>query len=479
MATGNELAAVFDRAAGERLLAAERFVLLLPGLFGAALVECDLAYARATASVFVIARLSPRAAGPEAQARFRFWCARTGGRLASVSPQDLPAFLAQLECCDLRERGLAPDELSATGGAFFGRAGAPPTRRRDAAPHAVLSIDLGSSSSTGMVYDAVPRLLFLPGALAPPVGDELTLAVRVPGAERPTRVRARVTEVRPPGAAAGGAPAGYTLALLGPPEVLCAALERSAPQDDDPTHCRVHPRYAVKAPVKVSAPAAPAAAATTARIEYATDQELVNDYVDNLSQGGAFVRTDAPAPIGTRLSLDMRLPGGVELHAPATVVFSKPGGMGVKFELDAENDALLASVIVRISARPRRAVVVDDDALVRQMLSDTLRDRGFEVLSARDGAEGLQVVSEELLTLDLLITDLKMPHMDGERFVQTIRLAGGESDLAIVVVTGNLEPGAEKRLTAAGADAVLEKSLGPELIAQAADAVVERRRLKG
>ena len=70
-----------------------------------------------------------------------------------------------------------------------------------------------------------------------------------------------------------------------------------------------------------------------------------------------------------------------------------------------------------------------------------------------------------------------MPGMDGEALVRIIRTAGGETDLAILVVTGRLEPGMEQRLEAAGADAVLDKALGPELVAQAAEAVVERKGL--
>jgi len=46
-----------------------------------------------------------------------------------------------------------------------------------------------------------------------------------------------------------------------------------------------------------------------------------------------------------------------------------------------------------------------------------------------------------------------------------------------VVVSGRLEEGLERRLEAAGADAVLDKALGPELVAQAADAALERKRL--
>jgi CheY-like chemotaxis protein len=158
-------------------------------------------------------------------------------------------------------------------------------------------------------------------------------------------------------------------------------------------------------------------------------------------------------------------------------MFRNPRGMGVKIELDEEGRQKLAAVLARISARPRRALVVDDDALILRTLTDALQARGFEVLTASNGQEGLQIVADELLTLDLLVTDVRMPEMDGETFVRIIRGAGGESDLAIVVITGSLDPALEKRMESAGADAVLDKALGPEDLAAAADAALERKRL--
>jgi CheY-like chemotaxis protein len=150
--------------------------------------------------------------------------------------------------------------------------------------------------------------------------------------------------------------------------------------------------------------------------------------------------------------------------------------MGIRFILGPEQDAILVAAIARISARPRRALVVDDDALVRQMLADAFSARGFEVITAADGSEGVQRLSDELLALDLLVTDVCMPGMSGEQFVRFIRKAGGESDLTIVAVTGRMEPDTEARLERAGADAVLDKSIGPELVAAAADAALERKR---
>jgi CheY-like chemotaxis protein len=481
---------------GERLLSAERLILSLPQLFRGLLADCDLVYRTSTGFLAVVARLAAGDQGPAARARLHFWCARAGGittDLSTLGEDERSVFAARLERCDLKLLGVAPQELfEALDGVVTG-AGAPADRVRLTYPRPTLSMDVGGQGWQGVVYHRSRQALFIPGNIAPPVGDELALALRVPGADRPMEARARVSEVRTPEEFVPGAPAGFTLLLQSPAPALAAALERvqgADPQAD--VKMRTAPRYSLNAPVKVIVPLpapAPARRAPVqeeppavaplplARIEYATDHELAADYVANLSQGGAFVRTAQPPPVGSHVMLEMQLPGGVSLRAPATVVVASEAGMGVKFELDAAGNETLSSVIARISARPRRALVVDDDGMVRRMLADALQARGFEVLTAGDGAAGLQIIAEEVLTLDLLITDLRMPNLNGEAFIRTIRQAGGESELAIVVVTGNPEQGMEKRLETTGADTVLDKALGPELIAQAADAVLERKRL--
>ncbi len=224
-------------------------------------------------------------------------------------------------------------------------------------------------------------------------------------------------------------------------------------------------------------PAEAASAIACATLAYETGAELEQDFVENLSQGGAFVRTASPAAVGAPVALAIRLPDGGDLHTRATVAYVSDEGMGVRFQLEPAEEARLYAAIVQLTARPRRALVVDDDALHRRMLGDALGARGYEVVTAADGAEGLRALADELLTLDLLLTDACMPGMDGEAFVRTIREAGGETELAVVVVTGRSDPELALRLRAAGADEVLDKALGAGRVAEAADAVLERKRL--
>lgn len=336
----------------------------------------------------------------------------------------------------------------------------------------VLALAKSNRTWDGAVWERETQRLFLPSSAALALGDELALQV-IDTASPAPGCRGRVVEVWQPGGRGPGSPAGFTLQLIEPDPLLMGALERLAPPRDGAR--RSAPRFTVEAPVVVR-PCGPKGQ-PVARIEYITDQELAADYVSNLSQGGAFVRSAQPLPIGSSVFLEMRLPGGTVLEAPATVAHVTAAGMGVQFHLDEAGEKALGEVIARISAHQRHALVVDDDALARRVIAGALAARGFSVFSASDGVSGLGVLTDEILALDLLVADLRMPGMDGESFLNTIRSAGGEQDLTVVLVSATVDPFVEARLLGAGADAVLDKALGPELIAAASDAALERRQL--
>ncbi len=486
------LAVAFDRAVGERLLSAERLVLSLPQLFRGILEACDLGYRLPSRFFVAVANLSGRGYRPEMRGRLAFWCARAGGiatSLTAMGEGDRAGFWSQFEACDLKARAVGPQILYEALDRILAGAGAPADRQRSAYPRLTLAMDVGGPGWEGIAWMPAQGLLFVPGAIAPPVGDEFAAALRLPGQDRPLEVKARVEHVRASEEAIPGAPAGFEIHLQSPPPALVSALAAYEARPEE-ARKRVAPRYPLKAPVKVSGPAAPArppaiilpppppaeTGPAKALLEYASDQELAEDWLENLSQGGAFVRSASPAALGTQLTLEMRLPGGLVLRAPSTVVYADEKGMGVKFQLDAAGEEVLATAMARITGRPRRALVVKGDARARSALAEALAARGFEVLTAEDGERGLHVVAEELLTLDLLVTGLDLPGMRGEAFVRAIRLAGGESDLTIVVATEEVDEAKERRL-AGLADAVVDTARGPERMAEACDAAVERKRI--
>ena len=321
----------------------------------------------------------------------------------------------------------------------------------------------------GARYDRRRQTLFLPRLFSTVRGEEFT--IQLIGASVPWVCKATVGDLLEPGREAPGSPAGVVMQLVEPDPALIAALENRAARSQ-----RSAPRFPVNAPVVVRPEQR--AARPVASIEYATDEELVADYVSNLSQGCAFVRTGRPLPVGSAVQLAIRLPGGTVLEAPATVVHTSAAGMGVRFSLARAGEEKLGEIIAQISARQRHALIVDDDALSRRTIADALAERGFEVFAAGDGESGLRVLTDHLLALDLVVADVRMPRMDGEVFLRTVRGVGGEQDLAVVMVSGSLGPEIEARLHREGADAVLDKALGPEMIAQASDAALARKRLE-
>jgi len=131
----------------------------------------------------------------------------------------------------------------------------------------------------------------------------------------------------------------------------------------------------------------------------------------------------------------------------------------------------LADGISRL--RPR-VLVVDDDPTSRYVVEHDLLGLGAEVLVAGDGKAGLQTLTDHLLDLDLLITDLDMPGMDGLALVRMVRAQGGEADLPILVVSGWLTPEKRSALHALGA-AVVDKGDGASSIAAAAQRLLSSR----
>jgi len=108
-------------------------------------------------------------------------------------------------------------------------------------------------------------------------------------------------------------------------------------------------------------------------------------------------------------------------------------------------------------------------------MSALLDERGIDCLAVADGRDGLRCLAEEILTLDLLVTDLVMPGLSGQALVEAVRGQGGERELPILVLSGNLDPGRVDALRAAGADAVVDKAGGLALAVAAARELLESR----
>ncbi len=88
-----------------------------------------------------------------------------------------------------------------------------------------------------------------------------------------------------------------------------------------------------------------------------------------------------------------------------------------------------------------RVLTVDDSRTILAMLHHTLSNAGFEVLQAEDGQQGLDVLANE--KVDVVITDINMPVMDGIQFIRQVRASGRHNSLPILILT--LETSQDKR----------------------------------
>ena len=89
----------------------------------------------------------------------------------------------------------------------------------------------------------------------------------------------------------------------------------------------------------------------------------------------------------------------------------------------------------------KRILVIDDEENMRHMLAVLLEKEGYQVESAANGTEGLDLSLESFY--DIILCDLKMPVMDGMAFLQNFQDSGQESTVIVMSAYGTLDTAIE------------------------------------
>jgi CheY-like chemotaxis protein len=105
-------------------------------------------------------------------------------------------------------------------------------------------------------------------------------------------------------------------------------------------------------------------------------------------------------------------------------------------------------------------LLIDDDAMQRQMLGDILEEAGYVVQTAASGAEGLGKLLHEQPALVLL--DYEMPELDGMSLLKKVRATEEIKELPIIMLTGHSEKEVVRACLGAGANDYLVKPVGHE-----------------
>jgi two-component system, cell cycle sensor histidine kinase and response regulator CckA len=161
-------------------------------------------------------------------------------------------------------------------------------------------------------------------------------------------------------------------------------------------------------------------------------------------------------PIGQGTGLGLSTVYGIVKQSGGFVwVYSEPGeGSVFKVYLPEAKAALVAEPPSELPMAARGGsetiLVIEDEDIVRNLASRGLRDHGYTVLEAKDGAEALRYIQQHPGAVDLVISDVVMPEMGGRELAQNLALFDPELSILFmsgytgddVVQRGLLDPGA-------------------------------------
>ncbi len=112
-----------------------------------------------------------------------------------------------------------------------------------------------------------------------------------------------------------------------------------------------------------------------------------------------------------------------------------------------------------------RILTVDDSASMRALLNHALTSQGFDVAQAEDGEVALEWLA--LNEVDVVITDINMPRLDGFGLIEKLRQGNRHRDRPILVLTTESSEEKKARARSAGATGWIVKPFDPEKLVAA------------
>lgn len=105
-------------------------------------------------------------------------------------------------------------------------------------------------------------------------------------------------------------------------------------------------------------------------------------------------------------------------------------------------------------------MTVDDSTSIRQMVTFTLKEAGYDVIEAVDGIDALQKL--ETAKVNLILTDLNMPNLDGIGLIKKVRMMPNYKFTPIIFLTTESQEAKKNEAKASGATGWIVKPFKPE-----------------
>ncbi|MFY9226556.1 MAG: response regulator [Blastocatellia bacterium] len=183
---------------------------------------------------------------------------------------------------------------------------------------------------------------------------------------------------------------------------------------------------------------------------YSDNKTTLNPPVFDLSESKEefFAPKESPIPIGNKFVTPKEIP---KLPSPASRYTTGPLSLPTSINLDSSQETLRTETkpgfasrakgsfrpIERPSFKDLSVMVVDDDAAVRELLVELLKDLGCQVIEAIDGQEAIEKLRE--VKPNFIISDIVMPRRDGYGLFEYLQSDDNFADIPFIFLTGRVE----------------------------------------
>ena len=166
--------------------------------------------------------------------------------------------------------------------------------------------------------------------------------------------------------------------------------------------------------------------------------------------------------IGPQLARVSGIAGATVLGTGEVVLIINPVQLAQRAEVEAmapmlvktEQASKAAAASAAAAGRPL-VMVIDDSLTVRKITSRLLTREGFEIITAKDGLDALQVIGENVP--DVILLDIEMPRMDGFEFTKTMKAEPKNAHIPIIMITSRTAEKHRNRAAELGVDLYLGK----------------------
>lgn len=132
-------------------------------------------------------------------------------------------------------------------------------------------------------------------------------------------------------------------------------------------------------------------------------------------------------------------------------------------DADVRRNELEEIVQSGMTAGKRKLLIIDDNALNREMLREILQDR-YEILTAENGKVGFEILEQNCKELSVILLDMQMPVCDGPQFLKRIREDMLLSSVPVIVITANDDADAELTCLNLGASDFIRKPYNADIV---------------